>query len=86
VSDLVPGELRDTLSLQEAADLCGVAYRTMRAMILRGDLPAEKAGAEWRLRRADVDAFIEHSRVQPGEVKAAPKRMGPKPRGRPASS
>jgi excisionase family DNA binding protein len=38
----------DWLSLQEAAERCGVAYRTLRAMVLRGELPAEP-GKEWRL-------------------------------------
>jgi excisionase family DNA binding protein len=64
----------DTLSMQQAADYCGMAYRTMLAMVRRGEVPAEKRGKEWRLQRSDVETFIERSRVLPGEVKAAPKR------------
>jgi hypothetical protein len=44
-------------------------------MVLRGELPAEKPGKEWRVRRTDVEAFIDRSRVKPGEVKAAPLRI-----------
>jgi hypothetical protein len=38
--------------------------------------PAEKPGKEWRLRRTDVEAFIERARVKLGEAKAAPPRSG----------
>jgi excisionase family DNA binding protein len=58
----------------EAADLCGMAYRKMLNMVRRGGLPAEKPRKEWRVRRTEVEAFIERSRVKPGEVKAAPGR------------
>jgi hypothetical protein len=37
-------------------------------------VPAEKPSKDYRLRRTDVEAFIERSRVKPGEVRAAPKR------------
>ena len=53
------------LTVQQAADACGMAYRTMLGMVSRGDLPAEKPdGTPYRLRRTDVAAFIERSRVQ----------------------
>jgi excisionase family DNA binding protein len=64
----------DWPSLQKAADACGMAYRTMLAKVRRGELPAEKPGKEWRVRRTDVEAFIERSRVKPGDIKAAPRR------------
>jgi hypothetical protein len=41
------------LSVQEAADRCGMAYRTMRAMFLRGELsaesPARSGGCDGRI-------------------------------------
>src|SRR5215210_5159816 len=68
----IPGSL-----LQAAADRCGMAYRTLLAIVRRGELPAEKPdGRPYRVRRPDVDAFIELSRVKPGEVKAAPRCLG----------
>ena len=70
------------LSVQEAADACGVTYRTVLRWVQGGELPAEKQdGRPYRLRRADVEAFIERSRVRPGEVKAAPRRSGGAPAG-----
>jgi excisionase family DNA binding protein len=36
-------------------------------MVQQGKLPAEKPdGKPYRLRRSDVDAFIERSKVKPG--------------------
>ncbi len=67
------------LSVQQAADLCGMAYRTLLGMVKRGELPAEKAGGKpYRLRRADVDAFIERSRVQPGQLASVVPRVPPR--------
>jgi excisionase family DNA binding protein len=57
------------LSVQEAADRCGVTYRTIYRMVKRGELAAEKPdGRPYRLRRSDVDAFIERSKVKPGQL------------------
>jgi excisionase family DNA binding protein len=70
--------------VQEAADACGVAYRTLLSVVQRGDLPSEKPdGRPYRLRQADVEAFIErpgevvtsgcllsHARVTPARLKA----------------
>jgi excisionase family DNA binding protein len=55
------------LSVRLAADACGVTYRTVCRMVRRGELPAEKEERRpYRLRRSDVEAFIERVRVQPG--------------------
>jgi excisionase family DNA binding protein len=65
----------DWLSVQEAADRCGVTYRTIYRMVPRGELAAEKPdGHPYRLWRSEVDAFIERSRVQPGHLASAPPR------------
>jgi excisionase family DNA binding protein len=56
------------LSVQEAADACGVTYRTVYRMVRRGELPAEKPDRRpYRIRQADLEAFIERSQVAPGE-------------------
>ena len=63
------------MSMQAAADLLGVQFRTLSALIARGELPAEvtvppgpKRRRSVRLRRQDVEEFIERSRVKPGEL------------------
>jgi excisionase family DNA binding protein len=59
----------DWLSVQEAADRCGLTYRTVYRMVRRGELAAEKdEGRPYRIRRADVDAFVERSQVKPGQL------------------
>ena len=76
----MPGD--DYLSLQEVADAMGPRYRTMLAKVRRGELPAAKSeGKPYRLRRADVDAFIERSRVKPGQLASAPLRIPPRREG-----
>jgi len=63
------------LSVEQAADRCGMAYRTMLAKVRRSELPAEKPdGKPYPLRRADVEAFIERSRVKRGDLQSAPRR------------
>ena len=53
------------LSVQAAADACDLTYRTVYRMVRRGELAAEKdEGRPYRIRRADVDAFIERCRCE----------------------
>jgi excisionase family DNA binding protein len=66
------------MTLQEAADACGLSCRTLLAMVRRGELPAEKPeGRPYRIRGADVEAFIEGSRVKRGQLASAPPRIAP---------
>jgi excisionase family DNA binding protein len=67
------------LSGQQAADRWGVTYRTVYRMLQQGKLPAVKPdGRPFRLRRADVDAFIERSRVRPGQLASVVPRVTPR--------
>jgi excisionase family DNA binding protein len=69
------------LSVEQAADACGVAYRTVYRMVRRGELAAEKdEGRPYRIRRGDVDAFIKRARIQPGQLASAPPRISPRHR------
>jgi len=56
------------LSTQEAARRLGVTPRTLYRFIDQGDLPAYRLGRVIRLKKADVDAFIEASRIEPGSL------------------
>jgi excisionase family DNA binding protein len=56
------------LSTQEAASRLGITTRTLYRFIDQGDLPAYRMGRVIRLQAADVDAFIEASRIQPGTL------------------
>jgi len=56
------------MSTQEAARRLGITTRTLYRFVDEGQLPAYKMGRVFRLKQADVDAFIEQSRVQPGSL------------------
>ncbi len=56
------------MSSGEAADYLGVGTRTLYKFIDDGKLPGYKFGRVIRLKRSDVDAFIEASRIEPGTL------------------
>jgi excisionase family DNA binding protein len=47
----------EVMTLQEAADSLGVHYMTAYRYVRQGRLPAERQGAEWRIRPADLKAL-----------------------------
>ena len=56
------------LSTREAADQLGITTRTLYRLIDGGQLPAYKFGRVIRLKESEVDAFVERSRIIPGEL------------------
>ncbi len=48
----------EILTVPEVAALLKVADKTVYTMVQRGELPAFKVRGQWRLRRADLDAWI----------------------------
>jgi excisionase family DNA binding protein len=56
------------LGTQEAARHLGITTRTLYRLIDEGEIAAYKLGRVLRLRLADVDAFLESARVQPGDL------------------
>jgi excisionase family DNA binding protein len=56
------------LSTQEAAHRLGITPRTLYRFIDEGQLPAYRFGRVIRLKLAEVDAFIDRSRIQPGTL------------------
>lgn len=56
------------LSTQDAARRLGITPRTLYRFIDLGELPAYRLGRVIRLKAADVDAFIESSRIEPGTL------------------
>jgi excisionase family DNA binding protein len=47
------------LSLQEAAVLSGLSRRHLRQAMKEGELQARKIGQGWRIKRADLEAYVE---------------------------
>jgi excisionase family DNA binding protein len=48
---------RDWLTVKEAAALLGWHESSVRRALRKGRLRGEKFGRDWRIRRADVDAY-----------------------------
>ncbi len=65
------------LSTQEAARRLGITARTLYRFVDEGALPAYKMGRVFRLKRSDVDDFMEASRIRPGTLEHLyPERKG----------
>jgi excisionase family DNA binding protein len=56
------------MSTGEAADALGLRTRTLYRLIDEGQLPAYRFGRVIRLRRHEVEAFIDRSRIAPGSL------------------
>ncbi len=52
----------------DAARFLGIGLRTLYSFIDRGELPAYKLGRVIRIRRVDLEAFIQQHRVEPGSL------------------
>ena len=64
---MASGDIR-WLSTAEAARRLGITARTLYRFIDEGQVPAYKFGRVIRLRRHEVEAFIERQRIQPGTL------------------
>jgi excisionase family DNA binding protein len=58
----------DWLGTTQAAAYIGVVPRTLYRLIDEDKIPAFKLGRVIRLRRSDLDAFLESTRVRPGDL------------------
>jgi excisionase family DNA binding protein len=56
------------LSTAEAARRLGITARTLYRFIDEGQVPAYRFGRVIRLKEAEVDAFIENCRIEPGTL------------------
>ncbi len=56
------------LSTREAAGELGITTRTLYRLIDSDQIPAYKFGRVIRLKAEEVDAFIERSRIEPGDL------------------
>lgn len=56
------------LNTEEAAKRLGITTRTLYRFMDQGRLPSYRFGRVFRLKMADIEAFIEDCRVQPGTL------------------
>jgi excisionase family DNA binding protein len=59
--------VRETLSTAEVAQYLGCSERFVRELMISGSLPSFKLGRLRRVRRADLDRFVER-RVEEGRA------------------
>jgi excisionase family DNA binding protein len=57
------------LTLSEAANLLQVSTRTLQRMIRSGELPAFKAGGQWRVRETQLKQWVESREGSIAEAK-----------------
>lgn len=56
------------LGTREAAEELGISLRTLYRLIDDGAIVAYQIGRNLRIRRSDLDAFLESARVRPGAL------------------
>ncbi|MEO1064826.1 MAG: excisionase family DNA-binding protein [Actinomycetota bacterium] len=66
--EVMRDEQIEWLSTARTASYLGLQVRTLYRLIDEGQLPGYRFGRVIRLQRADVDAFIAASRIEPGEL------------------
>jgi excisionase family DNA binding protein len=67
-TDPGPGDETSWLSTAAAARRLGITPRTLYRFIDQGDIPAYRFGRVIRLKAAEVDAFIDQCRIEPGTL------------------
>ena len=60
MNDSVKNNGKTWCSIQEAAEILGVSYQTVRRRILSGDLEAKKEGRWYFVKYSDVEKLAEH--------------------------
>ena len=63
----MPGNV-EWLSTADAAKALGITPRTLYRFVNNGELTAYRFGRVIRVKRVDIDAFIDKSRIEPGTL------------------
>lgn len=75
--DPEPVIFEGTIDVYEVATMIGVHRNTVRVIVDRGELLMIRRGREIRFRPADIEAYIESCRVDPGTLSWARQYMDP---------
>lgn len=59
------GAMDELLTVAEVADLLRVSTMTVYRLIRGGELPAVRVGRNYRVRRGDLDSYLEQQVVEP---------------------
>ena len=72
----------DIMTMQEVADYLHCHYTTIHRLLRQRAIPAFRLGSDWRLRRSDVDKWIDHQttiafEMEPGNEPKKGKALKP---------
>src|SRR3954462_13992568 len=67
---MVDGSPWEWMGSPDAARYLGLGLRTLYRLIDVGELPAFQLGRVIRLRRHELDDYLERTRIKPGEISA----------------
>ena len=56
------------MGIKEVAEYLGVEYKTVRKLIISGELPAGKIGGVYRIKKSDVDEYFERQKQKTLEI------------------
>ena len=56
------------LSTKDASEYIGVTLRTLYKLIDEGFIPAYKIGRVIRVKKEDVDSYLQSTKIKPGEL------------------
>lgn len=74
------------MSPEEVAEACGLSRRAVYRAIERGELPASRLCSRLRIRRNDLDVWIDVSRVEPAPRQEWRRPLTQTPVGAPPSN
>lgn len=60
--------MNDLLTVAEVADMLRVSTMTVYRLIRTGELPAVRVGRSYRVKRADLDEYLEAQVVEPEQA------------------
>jgi excisionase family DNA binding protein len=60
--------MNELLTVAEVADMLRVSTMTVYRLIRTGELPAVRVGRSYRVKRADLDAYLEAQVVEPEQA------------------
>lgn len=52
----------DLLSIEQAAEVLGVDYKTVYRLVRSGEIPAGRVGRIYRIQQADLEAYFENTK------------------------
>jgi excisionase family DNA binding protein len=65
--------MKEFLSIRDVADLVGMEYKTIYALVKRGELPAAMIGGQFRIKRTDFEAYFEQQKAALQQASAVAK-------------